>query len=177
MEFKSCRPWLRSAALSLALLGAALLAPAPEARSDELTAADHVVVRKAERKLYLYRGEELLGAYRIALGLNPVGHKERENDYKTPEGHYTLAQRNTRSSYFLSILVSYPNAEDMRRAHQRGWSTGGSIMIHGLPNGYAWVGAAHRLHDWTAGCIAVTNPEIEEIVKLVPLGTPVEIRP
>ena len=177
MRPESCRPWWRSAGAALVLLAAALLAPGPAARSDELTPADHVVVRKAERKLYLYHGDELLGAYRIALGLNPVGHKERENDYKTPEGHYTLAQRNTRSSYFLSILVSYPNADDMRRARQRGWSTGGSIMIHGLPNAPSHSVRYYETTDWTNGCIALSNSDMVEVWMRTPENTPIDILP
>ena len=139
--------------------------------------ADLVVVSKKKREMTLLRGESVLRTYRIALGREPVGPKRREGDGRTPEGRYTIDRRNARSKYHLSLHISYPSAADVARATSMAKSAGGDIMIHGLPNGYAWVGAAHRLHDWTAGCIAVTNPEIEEIVKLVPLGTPVEIRP
>jgi len=171
------RPRFRSAAIALALLGAALVATAPPARSDELAAADRVVVRKAERRLYLYHGDQVLGAYRIALGLNPVGYKERENDYKTPEGHYRLAQRNTRSSYFLSILVSYPNPDDLRRARQRGWSTGGAIMIHGLPNVPTHSARYYETTDWTNGCIALSNSDMVEVWMRTPENTPIDILP
>jgi murein L,D-transpeptidase YafK len=145
--------------------------------AEELTVADHVVVRKAERKLYLYRGNELLGAYRIALGLNPVGHKERENDFRTPEGHYMLAQRNTRSSYFLSILVSYPNPDDQRRAQKRGWLAGGAIMIHGFPNAPTHSAAYYATTDWTNGCIALSNSDMVEVWMRTPDNTPIDILP
>jgi len=139
--------------------------------------ADLIVVEKAKRTLTLYANGKVLKSYKVALGNNPVGAKQVEGDGKTPEGRYTIDSVNRASSYHLSLHISYPSAADVARATSMAKSAGGDIMIHGLPNGYAWVGAAHRLHDWTAGCIAVTNPEIEEIVKLVPLGTPVEIRP
>ena len=145
--------------------------------AGELAAADHVIVRKAERKLYLYRGDELLGSYRIQLGLNPVGHKERENDYRTPEGHYLLAQKNTRSSYFLSIQVSYPNVEDQRRAHRRGWMAGGAIMIHGFPNSPSHSAAYYATTDWTNGCIALSNSDMIEVWMRTPENTPIDILP
>jgi murein L,D-transpeptidase YafK len=115
--------------------------------------------------------------YRIALGAAPVGPKERQGDHKTPEGTYFISGRNANSQYHRSLRVSYPSAEDRARAAKRGVSPGGDIMIHGLPNGYGWVGRGHLSKDWTEGCIAVTDPEIEEIWSLVADGTPVEIRP
>jgi murein L,D-transpeptidase YafK len=145
--------------------------------AEELTPADHVIVRKAERKLYLYRGHELLGAYRISLGLNPVGHKERENDYRTPEGHYELAARNTRSSYFLSILVSYPNPDDERRARKRGWQAGGAIMIHGYPNSPSHSNAYYATTDWTNGCIALSNSDMVEVWMRTQDNIPIDILP
>ena len=162
---------------ALALAVAWLAGIALPVRGDELPEADHVVVRKAERRLYLYRGSQVLGTYRVALGLNPVGRKEREDDYKTPEGHYTLAQRNTRSSYFLSILVSYPGPEDTRRARQRGWPAGGSIMIHGLPNSPTHSPAYYETTDWTNGCIALSNSDMVEVWMRTPDNTPIDILP
>src|SRR5215471_18492690 len=114
--------------------------------------ADRVVVAKAARTLTLYRGVEVLKTYRIALGRNPEGPKEQEGDGRTPQ-----------SAFHRSLHVSYPNAGDRRRAARRQVRPGGAIMIHGLPNGLGAVGAAHRLRDWTEGCIAVTDEEIEEI--------------
>ena len=145
--------------------------------ASEIAPADHVVVHKAEHKLYLYNGSRLLGEYKVALGLSPVGTKEREHDFRTPEGRYFLARRNTRSDFFLSIQVSYPNKNDELRARKNRWAPGGSIMIHGLPNVPKHPPAYYASNDWTDGCIALTNPEIEEVSRLVPIGTPVEIKP
>jgi murein L,D-transpeptidase YafK len=116
-------------------------------------------------------------SYKVALGRNPDGAKEKEGDYKTPEGTYTVDSRNTKSSYHLALHISYPNNQDIQRAKQQGVSPGGNIMIHGIRNGFGWFGKFHRCLDWTKGCIAVTNDEIDEIGRLVTDGTPVEIRP
>ena len=139
--------------------------------------ADRVVVAKAARKLLVYRGDRLLATYRIALGRNPIGHKEREGDGRTPEGSYVIDFRKRDSDFHRALHISYPNNEDRRRAGQRKVPPGGAIMIHGLPNGMGRIGKAHTLRDWTDGCIAVTNEEIEEIWRLVPNGTPITIRP
>ena len=171
-----CRP-LPGLALVLALALGVFTGAGAVAVAEELTVADHVIVRKAERKMYLYRGEELLASYRIALGLNPVGHKQRENDFRTPEGHYLLAQRNARSSYFLSILVSYPNDDDQRRAHKRGWVAGGAIMIHGFPNTPSHSAAYYATTDWTNGCIALSNSDMVEVWMRTPDNTPIDILP
>jgi len=167
------RPPCHLLILALAILGAG----ASSAGAEELTSADRLVVHKAERKLYLYHGHELLGSYRISLGLNPVGHKEREHDYRTPEGHYELAQRNTRSSYFLSILVSYPNPDDMRRARQHGWVAGGAIMLHGYPNSPSHSTAYYETTDWTNGCIALSNSDMVEVWMRTQDNTPIDILP
>lgn len=154
--------------------------PAPLERSasaDLRLAADSIVVVKSERRLLLYRRGELVRAYYVALGQRPVGDKVRQGDMRTPEGVYRIAGRNPRSRYHLALRISYPDAAHLARARALGVSAGGAIMIHGLPNGQAWVGAAHREFDWTEGCIAVTNEEIEEIWRSVPDGTPIEIRP
>ena len=112
-----------------------------------------------------------------ALGGSPVGPKERQRDNKTPEGTYTIESRNRHSDYHLSLRISYPNEKDKKRAKELGVSPGDDIMIHGIKNGLSWVGGFHTEIDWTEGCIAVTNKEMEEIARLVPNGTPVEIRP
>jgi murein L,D-transpeptidase YafK len=111
------------------------------------------------------------------LGGNPIGPKERQGDNKTPEGTYVIDARNSDSRFHLSLRISYPNERDKKRAKELGVSPGGDIMIHGIKNGLAWVGDAHAGVDWTKGCIAVTDEEIEEIDKLAPNGTIVEIRP
>lgn len=138
---------------------------------------DRIVILKSQRQLQLWSGEKLLKTYKVALGPNAVGRKEREGDGRTPEGLYSVVGHNPRSAFHLSLRISYPNAEDRARAAKLGVSPGGDIMIHGLPAGYAWVGHGHTLHDWTAGCIAVTNDEIEEIYHAIADGTAVEILP
>jgi murein L,D-transpeptidase YafK len=139
--------------------------------------ANRIVVEKARRVLLLYSGETLLKRYKIALGANPEGHKQQQGDSRTPEGSYVIDYRNPQSSYHLSLHVSYPNKEDKRRAASRGVSPGGDIFIHGLAPEFAWIGAMHVASDWTDGCIAVSNAEIEELWRAVPNGTPIEIRP
>lgn len=139
--------------------------------------ADHVLVLKKDRKLILLAKGNTLKTYAIALGGDPLGPKQREGDHKTPEGVYVLDRRNARSRFYKSIHVSYPSSVDRERAQRLGVSPGGDIMIHGLPNRYGFVGNAHRLRDWTDGCIAVTNTEMDEIWRAVKDGTPIEIRP
>ena len=139
--------------------------------------ADKVLIEKKARRLTLLADGEVIKTYRIALGGNPVGPKERQGDNKTPEGNYTIESRNRASKYHLSLRISYPNAKDKTRARKLGQSPGGDIMIHGIKNGLSWVGPLHAQIDWTQGCIAVTDEEMEEIDRLVPNGTHVEIRP
>lgn len=120
---------------------------------------------------------QVIRTYRVALGGTPVGAKEQQGDHKTPEGHYILDRRNPKSQFYKAMHISYPNEQDRRKAKKKGTSPGGDIMIHGLPNGMGSLGAAHRAVDWTDGCIAVTNSEIDEIWELVADGTPIEIKP
>ena len=141
------------------------------------TTIDRILVEKSERKLSIFRDGRKLKTYQIALGGNPVGAKEQEGDRKTPEGVYQIDYRNPKSDYHLALHISYPSGEDNARATERGVSAGSDIMIHGLPNGQGWIGAAHRQKDWTAGCIALTDEEIEELWRVTPDGTTVEIRP
>ena len=139
--------------------------------------ADRVVVHKGERKLLLMRGDSILRTYKVALGLNPVGHKERAGDFRTPEGRYRLTRRNPRSDFFLSIQVSYPNDQDVKKARRNGWDTGGSIMIHGLPNQLKHTPMYYENRDWTDGCIAVSNADMLEIWLLTADNAPIEILP
>lgn len=139
--------------------------------------ADKVLIEKGARRLTLLSKGEVLKTYKIALGGNPVGPKERQGDNKTPEGTYIIDSRNRDSGYHLSLHISYPNERDKMRAKELGVSPGGDIMIHGIKNGLSWVGGFHTAVDWTEGCIAVTDVEIEEIDRLTPNGTIVEIRP
>ena len=139
--------------------------------------ADRVLVLKKERTLELLGGGKLIKSYKVALGGDPLGPKVRLGDHKTPEGVYVLDSRNAHSQYRRALHISYPNARDRAAARAKGFSPVGDVFVHGLPNGYGWIGASHRARDWTDGCIAVTNEEIEEIWKAVPDGTPIEIRP
>ena len=141
------------------------------------TKVNRVLILKSARKLQLLSGKDVVKEYRVALGNAPTGAKERQGDGKTPEGSYVIDYRNKNSQFHRSLHISYPNAGDKARARKLGVNPGGDVFIHGLMNGYGWIGAAHRQKDWTLGCIAVTNDEIEEIWKLVPDGTPVEIKP
>src|SRR5450432_1733214 len=145
--------------------------------SESLPMADRIVVHKSERRLDLMRGYSVLRSYKIALGLNPVGQKQRSGDFRTPEGTYYLSRRNARSDFFLSVQVSYPNDVDLARARRNHWQSGGSIMIHGLPNTLKHPPQYYENRDWTDGCIAVTNADMVEIWLLTPDNTPIEIRP
>lgn len=140
--------------------------------------ADHIVVVKSRRMLYLMNDSKVIARYRIALGPSPVGHKVREGDGRTPEGLYDIEFKNSESLYNLSLKVSYPNARDRGYAKSLGVSPGGAIMIHGLPvkrSTRAKVVPVHPRIDWTEGCMAVTDEEIREIWKLVPVRTSIEI--
>ncbi|MBS0394591.1 MAG: L,D-transpeptidase family protein [Proteobacteria bacterium] len=162
---------------AFALSLTALLPVGARASSDEMRAADEVVVVKSERRLYLMHGGQPFRSYRIALGLNPVGQKEREGDFRTPEGHYRLDARNPSSDFFLSIHLSYPSAADSAHARSRHWRPGGSIMIHGQPNVPHRPVDYYRSADWTDGCIALSNDDMLEVWLLTRANTPIEIRP
>jgi len=139
--------------------------------------ADYILVEKSARRLSLLHDGVPIKFYQIALGRVPVGNKQQEGDNRTPEGIYKIDRRNEKSKYHLSLHISYPTPAEIGAARQRGVSPGGDIMIHGLPNGLGYIGDSHRLTDWTAGCIAVTNEEIEEIWNAVADGTAIEICP
>jgi murein L,D-transpeptidase YafK len=141
------------------------------------TTIDRILIEKSARKLSVFANGKKLKTYRVALGHNPVGAKQEEGDNKTPEGIYKIDGRNAQSNFHLALHVSYPSDEDKTRAAERGVSAGFDIMIHGIRNGLGWIGAFHRLNDWTAGCIALTDEEIEELWRATPHGTTVEIRP
>lgn len=139
--------------------------------------ADSLVVEKTLRRLTLWAGGLPIRTYDVALGGNPVGHKERAGDRRTPEGLYHIDARNPNSKFHLGLHVSYPNAQDVARARAQGLAPGGDIMLHGLPNGQGKVGPLHRAFDWTNGCVAVTDQEIEELFAAVPVGTPIRFLP
>jgi len=139
--------------------------------------AERVVIKKSERKLYLYRGESVLRSMDIALGLVPTGDKEVEGDYRTPEGDYMLTKRNPASEYFLSIQISYPSKQDERSARMRGQDPGGQIMIHGQPNVPKYSDDYYRVTDWTEGCVALSNSDMVDIWLMTSPDTPISIVP
>jgi murein L,D-transpeptidase YafK len=169
-----------SAALAIAAVSGLALPPAPaRAQLPRLAPhkADLVVVRKAKRTLQLLRGGRPFRTYQIALGPEPVGPKRRSGDGRTPEGVYTLDWRNPNSSFYRAIHVSYPAPHDREPAERWGVAPGGLIMVHGLPNGVPAARVGHPWNNWTNGCIAVTNSEMDEIWSLVDDGTTIIIYP
>ena len=144
---------------------------------DKPSLAEQILIEKSAHRLTLLRTGKSLRVYRISLGKNPIGRKEREGDGKTPEGQYVIDRKIIHSGFHRALHVSYPNTADRARAAALGVSPGGDIMIHGLKNGLGWLGPLHRFSDWTQGCVAVTNAEIEEIWDMVREGTPVKIVP
>jgi len=142
-----------------------------------LEPADELLVVKSERRLYLLRGGSPIKSYRVALGLDPVGHKEHEGDFRTPEGRYRIDGRNPASEFYLSLHVSYPSARDLDTARSHHWQPGGSIMIHGLPNVPKHPAEYYRHSDWTNGCIALSNNDMLEVWLLTRPDMPIEIRP
>ena len=146
-------------------------------RTSAHVLADSIVVEKSQHRLSLYHHGTLLHTYLVALGQQPVGDKVRIGDMRTPEGIFRIEARNPESRYHRALRISYPDAAHRAKARALGVSPGGDIMIHGLPARQAWVGPAHRDFDWTEGCIAVTNAEIEEIWSAVPVGIPIQIKP
>lgn len=136
----------------------------------------HVVLLKGERKLQLLHKDKVIKEYKVTLGFEPEGAKKQEGDGKTPEGKYTLDYRNPQSQYHKSIHISYPNKQDKEGARKRGLNPGGDVFIHGLGKGFSFLGKMHVLRDWTLGCVAVTNEEMDEIWELVKNGTSIEIK-
>ncbi|SRR6266568_4853132 len=149
----------------------------PDKPSQAPEKADSILILKKPHLLELLAQGRIIHTYKVALGQGGLAPKEREGDARTPEGHYVIDARYAQSHYHKALHVSYPNAEVRKRAAKLGVRPGGAIMIHGLPNGKGWLGPVHRQYDWTLGCVAVTDQEIDEIWNLVPVGTPVEIRP
>ena len=148
--------------------------------SDNLFAqprADLVIVVKSEFRLYLVKSGKVIKAYPIVLGSHPKGPKRRRGDGKTPEGRYILDYKNAHSKFYKSIHISYPDKKDRQRARRAGVDPGGAIMIHGQKNGLGWLSFISRYFNWTDGCIAVTNEEMDEIWSAVKVCTPIEIRP
>lgn len=151
--------------------------PRADMLSPHYQKADSLLIVKSERKLYLLKAGEVLRDFDIALGLMPDGPKEREGDFRTPEGRYYLDARNPNSDYFLSLHISYPNPQDVARARAHGVDPGGQIMIHGQPNEPKYSESRYQNWDWTDGCVAVSNSDMVDIWLMTDEGTPIEIRP
>ncbi len=156
------------------LLVAAIMLIAP--KIAEAQTADMVLVDKSDETLYLLNDGEVFAEYSVSFGGNPTGHKQQEGDERTPEGTYILDYKREDSAYHRAIQISYPNEEDRRSAAERGVEPGGAIMIHGQKNGFGWLSFITQRFNWTDGCIAVTNREMDEIWDSVPVDTPIEIR-
>ena len=136
---------------------------------------DLVKVDKSEGKLYLLEGESIIKEYRVAFGANPKGHKQQEGDEKTPEGSYILDYKKEDSSFYRAMHISYPNKVDKENAKSRGVSPGGFIMVHGQRNWFGWLSFITQSFNWTNGCIALSNSEMDQFMALVKVGTKIEI--
>jgi murein L,D-transpeptidase YafK len=161
----------------LATLLTGLCLFAASAPASEFPMADKIVVEKENRKLHLMRNGEIFRTFEVALGVAPIGDKEREGDQRTPEGRYLLDDRNPDSDFFLSIHISYPSSAERATARQKGLDPGGAIMIHGQPNEPTYSAAYYRQEDWTNGCIAVSNSDMIDIWLMTPNDIPIEILP
>jgi murein L,D-transpeptidase YafK len=165
----------RAAAIFLAAILCASQKPTISAQSK--VAVDSIVISKSAHTLSLMSGETVLKTYHVALGRGSAGSKQVAGDNRTPEGKYTIDEKKTSTRFHKALHLSYPNADDKAKAVKLGKSPGGDIEIHGLPAYFAWVGSTQHVLDWTAGCIALSNDEIDEVWKMVSIGTPVEIDP
>jgi len=144
---------------------------------DNVEKIDKIIVEKANHRMFVYANGQLIKKYKISIGRNPKGDKKYEGDNKTPEGLYFIDDKNENSDYHKNLSISYPNEQDIVEAKKIGKSPGGQIKIHGIRNGLGLIGKLHLIFDWTAGCIAVTNKEIDELFEIIPIGIPIEIKP
>ncbi|WMJ72971.1 L,D-transpeptidase family protein [Cytophagaceae bacterium ABcell3] len=149
----------------------------PEQKLPENSVIDSLVVHKSKREMLAFSKGELVKVYKISLGGNPIGRKEFEGDKKTPEGVYFIDGKSDKSRYYKNLGISYPNKQDIEHAKSKSKSAGGDVKIHGIKNGLGAIGKLHRLFDWTLGCIAVTNGEMEELYNAVQIGAEIEIKP
>ena len=149
----------------------------PESKMSDNVVVDKILVLKSKRQLQAFSKGQLIKTYTISLGKNPIGDKEFEGDKRTPEGLYSINDKNPNSGYHKNLGVSYPNQADIEQAKKIGKQTGGDIKIHGLRNGVGFIGKFQRCYDWTAGCMALTNSDIDELYEHTNIGTPIEIRP
>lgn len=151
--------------------------PATETPIKLSVPIDMILIEKNLHKMTVYHKGTAVKSYKIALGFSPSGHKEQVRDGKTPEGNYRIIYKNPHSRFHKSLKISYPSVQDKRIAKQKGVSPGGDIMIHGLAKPFELLGRTHSVRDWTLGCIAVSNEEIDELYEYTPVGTPVTIKP
>ena len=169
---------MKKASKIIILIGCVFVFPfSLVAKKSENPRADRIVIEKEARRMTLYHGKDTLKVYSVSLGKDPIGAKQKQGDHKTPEGHYVIDWRNPNSAYHRSLHISYPSSSDSENAKARGVTPGGYIMIHGLPNGMPDLGPLQSFADWTDGCVAVSNSEMDEIWDLVADGTPVDILP
>lgn len=163
--------------ISLILLGLTVYYFYPEDKLPIDTQIDKLVVYKSKRQLLAYSNGQLVKTYKISLGRQPIGDKEFEGDKKTPEGRYFINGKNPNSGYHKNLGISYPDKDDIENAKRLGKPTGGDIKIHGLRNKAGFIGKFHRWSDWTLGCIALTDNEIDELYNAVKIGTQIDIKP
>lgn len=149
----------------------------PEDELPKNNKIDKLIVIKHERIMEAYSHGKLLKTYSISLGKNPIGDKKFQGDYRTPEGEYIINDKNPKSGFHKNLGISYPNTRDISEARSKGFDPGGDIKIHGHKNGIGFIGKFHLFFDWTAGCIAVTNNEMDELYESVDVGTPIIIKP
>lgn len=159
------------------IIGAVIYNLYPEKKLPTNTEIDYIIVKKSNRQLLAYSKQKLIKTYQISLGDSPVGHKEFEGDEKTPEGVYVINAKNPNSGYHKNLGVSYPNKKDITKAKLLSKDPGGDIKIHGIRNHLGFIGKFQRFSDWTNGCIALTNKEVDELFYAVNIGTKIEIRP
>jgi murein L,D-transpeptidase YafK len=172
---------MRRVFTAIAIIGGLSIAAAvpfldePRTRLPDQLMADSIVVKKSTHRMNLLKDGQVLRTYRVSLGRGGPEPKSREGDARTPEGMYFIDRRNPRSCCHLALHISYPNTADVAAARARGVSPGSDVEIHGIRNGLGWLGRWHRATDWTSGCIAVTNSEMDEIWRVVPDGTSIVI--
>lgn len=142
-----------------------------------LEKVDYVLVEKSAKTLSLFQQEKLIAKFPVVFGANPVGHKQQEGDEKTPEGRYTLDYKKEDSAFYKAIHISYPNENDIQQAGSKGVSPGSAIMVHGQRNYFGWAYFVSRHFNWTNGCVALSNENMEKVWQLVESGTPIEIKP
>ena len=163
--------------LILIILGLTTYYFYPDEKLQKNIVVDKILVYKSKRQLLAYSNGLLVKTYKISLGGNPIGAKAYEDDHKTPEGIYNINKKNTKSKFHKKLVISYPNKSDEANAKKMSKKAGKDVEIHGLPNKLGLLGKFQRWNDWTDGCIALTDEEIDELYAAVKIGTPIEIKP